>query len=517
MDFAIDPKTIKEIELKPGDFSIEEFVAIARYGAKLSFSEAYRQRVDRTRNLVVKFLEEKRVVYGVTTGFGDNVSKSVSPEDAAKLQENIIRSHAVSVGKPLDPEEVRAVQLIQIINTGRGYSGVSTELLDQIKNLLNAGVVPFAPGEGVAGGLSVEGQTALVLMGEGRAYYQGELMTGAEALAKAGITPYRVKAKEGLSMLNGSTSAAGLAVMAVYDSMLLTKTSEVMSAMSFETNKGTIKALDPRMMSVKRHSEQQESAENILRMLEGSQVAQANINNRIQDAYSLRLAPHMYGGVKRVLKEAALSVWEELNSCSDNPVIFPEGDDGIALMGGNFDRTYLSLHMDAACVAMAHIAKLTERRVDRLTNRHFTDLPPFLVKNPGLNSGYMIVQYTAAGLVSEIRILAQPASIDSIPTSANQEDPITFGYFASRKAYDLARKLEYLLAVELMTQVQAMDLMEGAKFSPATEAVRALVRSQVPPVDDDRHFYPDIEAIKNMIASGEIINCVESKIGKLKF
>lgn len=517
---AYDPRKIQTVVLDGDDFTIEEVVAVARYHAKIEFAPSFIERVNKSRAIIDRFVAEDCPIYGVTTGFGDNVNKRVTPEDAALLQLNIVRSHAVSVGNPLEEEHVRAIQIAQINNIGRGFSGASIELLEQIRDLLNKNVTPFVPGEGVVGALATEGQTTLPLLGEGKAYYQGKLMSGAEALEAAGLKPYQLKSKEGLSLLNGTPGATGLACLATYDAVAAAKASEIMAAFSYETNKGNIKHLDSRLHSVKNHSEQQESAENILRLLSGSEITRKYEGYRMQDAYSLRCVAQMMGGTKRAIKEAYISVTEELNSCSDNPIIYPTAeDDGIALMGGNFDRAYLCIHMDALCIAMTHLGKLIERRTDRLTNRHFSGYPPFLVKNPGLNSGFMITQYTSAGLVAEMRVLSHPVSGDSIPTSANQEDPVSFGFYASRKACEVAKKLEYLNAIELMTQVQAMDFMEGGelKHSPVTQAVYDLVRSKSQTIEDDRHFYPDVMAIYNLLVSGEVTYCAEKIVGELKF
>lgn len=336
-----DPRHMQVVVLDGDDFTIEEIVAVARYHAKVEFAPEFIERVNKSRAIIDRFVAEDRPVYGVTTGFGDNVTKRVTPEDAALLQLNIARSHAVSVGEPLKEEQVRAIQIAQINNSGRGVSGVSIELLEAIRDLLNHNVTPFVPGEGVVGALSTEGQTTLPLIGEGKAFYQGKLMSGAEALSAAGLKPYQLKSKEGLSLLNGTPGATGLACLATYDAMEATKASEIMAAFSYETNKGNIKHLDPRLHSVKNHSEQQESAENILNLLKGSEISQKYEGYRMQDAYSLRCVAQMMGGTKRAIKEAYISVTEELNSCSDNPVIYPTGDgDGVALMGGNFDRAY---------------------------------------------------------------------------------------------------------------------------------------------------------------------------------
>ncbi len=514
-----DPKKMRTVVMDD-DFTIEEVVAVARYHAKVEFSPAFIERVNKSRAIIDRFVEEDRPVYGVTTGFGDNVTKRVTPEDAALLQLNIARSHAVSMGEPLKEEQVRAIQIAQINNSGRGVSGVSIQLLEHIRDLLNHNVTPYVPGEGVVGALSTEGQTTLPLIGEGKAYYDGKLMSGAEALKAAGLTPYVLKSKEGLSLLNGTPGATGLACLATYDAVSATKASEVIAAFSYETNKGNIKHLDPRLHSVKNHSEQQESADNILRLLEGSEISKKYEGYRMQDVYSLRCAAQMIGGTKRAIKEAYIALTEELNSCSDNPIIYPTTDgDGVPLMGGNFDRAYLCIHMDALCIAMTHLGKLIERRTDRLTNRHFSDYPPFLVKNPGLNSGFMIIQYTSAGLVAEMKVLSHPVSVDSIPTSANQEDPVSFGFYASRKACEVAKKLEYLNGIELMTQVQAMDFMEEGdlKHSPVIQAIYDLVRSKVPTVEEDRHIYPDIVSVCGMLTSGEVLACAEELVGELKF
>ena len=296
---SCDPRKIKTVVMDEDDFTIEEVVAVARYHAAVEFSPAFIERVNRSRAIIDRFVEEDRPVYGVTTGFGDNVTKRVTPEDAAMLQLNIARSHAVSVGEPLKEEQVRAIQIAQINNSGRGVSGVSIQLLEQIRDLLNHNVTPFVPGEGVVGALATEGQSTLPLIGEGMAYYQGRLMSGAEALKAAGLKPYTLKSKEGLSLLNGTPGATGLACLATYDAMEAAKASEIMAAFSYETNKGNIKHLDPRLHSVKSHSEQQESAENILRLLAGSEIAEKYEGYRMQDAYSLRCVAQMMGGIGR--------------------------------------------------------------------------------------------------------------------------------------------------------------------------------------------------------------------------
>ncbi|HVI40005.1 MAG TPA: aromatic amino acid ammonia-lyase [Anaerovoracaceae bacterium] len=512
-----NPKEIKKVVLGKSDMTVEEFVAVARYGAEVQFSKEYCERVKNTKGLLERFLEENRLIYGVTTGFGDNVINVISPEDSVKLQTNIIRSHACAVGEPLEKELVRGIQLMMLLNTGLGYSGVSLGMLELLKELLNKEVIPFAPGEGSVGYLGVEGHVALVLLGEGKAWYKGELLEGGEALKRAGLKPITIECKEGLSLLNGSTSVTAIAVLTIYNAIQATKAADIAGALAYEALQGTLKACDKRIIDRKKHIEQSRTAENLLTILKDSEISKASMNLRVQDSLTIRPLPQIHGAVKRTLREAAISIYEEMNSCSDNPIIYPEEGDGIALMGGNFDGTYVGIHIDAACIAMATLAKLSEAKTDRLVNRHLSGYPAFLVKNPGLNNGYMIPQYTAAGLVGEIRVLSHPSSIDNVPTCAGQEDPVSMAYFASKKAYDVSEKLEYILAIEIMTEIQALDFVKDMKLSTATQAVYDLVRKEVPAVDEDRHFYPDIEYIKGLIHDGTLVECVEDLIGNLKF
>ncbi|MFJ8356056.1 histidine ammonia-lyase [Bacillus paramycoides] len=514
---CIHPKEIREVALGDSAISIPEVIAVARYGASVSFTQAYCVRVNKSRSLIEKFLEEDRLIYGVTTGFGSNVTKVISPQDAETLQRNIVRSHAVSVGQPLEREVVRAIQLMILMNLGQGFSGVRLEVLELIASLLNHDIIPFVPGDGSVGYLSPEAHMALVLIGEGKAWYNGELISGIEALEKAGLKPVTLGCKEGLALTSGTTSTTAMAVLALYNAMQAAKTADIAGAMSLEVLKGTINALDPRSHIVKKHKEQAKTARNVMRILEGSQITEQYKEHRLQDALSLRCIPQVHGAIKRALKDAMVTITNEMDSTGDNPIIYPEEEDGVALMGGNFDGSYVGIYADTMCIAMANLAKISERRIDRLVNHHHSELPSFLVVNPGLNSGYMIPQYTAAGLLNEIRVLSHPATIDNVPTCANQEDLISFAYFASKKAYEISNKLEYILAIELMTAAQAMDFHQPLKPSPVTESLYHLIRSQVPMVKEDRFFHPDIETIYSQIHEGEIVNLVEMAIGEIEF
>jgi histidine ammonia-lyase len=511
----LHPKEIGEVVLGSGEITVQDLVAVARYGAKVSFSQAYCDRVNQSRRLIEKFLEENRLIYGVTTGFGSNVTKVISPEDAQTLQRNIIYSHAVSVGEPLKQEIVRATQFMILVSLGQGFSGVRLEVLEAIASLLNQHIVPFAPGDGSVGYLSPEAHMALVLMGEGSAWYQGQLLPGRDALAKAGLRPINLSCKEGLALITGTTSATAIAALALYNAIQAVKTADIAGAMSLEALKGTIKAFDDRLNALKKHSEQVQTAETLLCILNGSEIADKYKEYRLQDALSLRCIPQVHGAVKKALKDAEENIVNEMNSVSDNPVVYPLDDDGIALMGGNFDGTYVGMSSDAMCVAMANLAKMSERRIDRMVNFHVSELPDFLVVNPGLNSGYMIPQYTAAGLLAEIQALAHPATINNIPTCAYQEDVVSFAYNAARKAYQISTKLEHILAIELMTAAQALDFHHPLKPSPATGAVYRLIRKQVPTLTEDRLLYSDMCYIHQLVHEGEVVRVVEEVIGPM--
>lgn len=508
------PQQITQVVLGDKEPSIEEFVAVARYAAKVSFSEAYQQRVKKSRGLVERFLDENRLVYGVTTGFGDNVRHVISASNAKELQVNIVRSHAVAVGEPLKREQVRAIQLMVLISLGKGYSGVRLELLELIAALLNNDVVPFAPGEGSVGYLAVEGHLALVLLGEGKARVNGgEWVDGATALKQVGLQLTDLQCKEGLAMLNGTTSVTAIAILALYNAMQSASLADVAAALSMEALKGTIRAFDPRYHSIKAHKEQAQTARNIKAMLHDSQLIAENIDYRLQDAYSLRSIPQVHGASKRFIEHARENIENEIHSSGDNPVIYPLDDgDGIAISGANFDGTYIGMSADSLCVALANLAKIAERRIDRMVNSHFSEMPAFLVRNPGLNSGYMILQYTAAGLYAEMKSLSFPSSVDSFSTCANQEDLVSLAYNAVIKAYKVSEKLESVLAIELLVGCQALDFHDVGKASSVTKAVYDLVRSRVPVAEHDRAFYTDIASVTEQVRSGEVLATVQQNL-----
>lgn len=515
-----EAKKIREVCLGKEPLPLEAFVAVARYGAKVCLSAEYIERVTRSHALAEKFLAENRKVYGLTTGFGDNVRKIIPQEQAVELQVNIMRSHSVSVGEPLKAECVRAIWLMQLLSLGRGYSGIRPETLSLIADCLNGGITPYVPKEGSVQYLAIEGQINLILMGEGKAWHNGRLMSGAEALAEIGRTPWRPAPKEGLCLTNGANAATGVSALALYDCIVASQTADVAAAMAFEALRGTILACDERLHSLKLHPEQSICAANIRRLLAGSAIMKKYEHAKVQDPYILRCIPQMHGASKRFIKDCAACILEEMGSCSDNPVLYPENGDGTALMGANFDSTFASGSADILCMASANLAKFSERRTDRLTNRYLNEYyPAFLAERPGVDNCYMIAQYTAAGLMGEIRTLSAPATADSVPTCANWEDPVSMGWWAARKSLAVAKKLHYILGIELMVLARAFDLLEKDEkgFAPATDAVRRKIREVVPPVTGDRHFGPEIEKTAALVSDGSIIDTAEAVAGKLAF
>jgi len=499
-----------------GEMRIEQLVAVARYGAKVEFSKAYCERVNRSRNLVDKWTGEGRVMYGVNTGFGALCTQLISAEEMRQLQRNILLSHAVSVGEPLSVEAVRATMFMVLQNLGLGYSGVRLRILEMYKEFLNRGLTPFAPGEGSVGYLAPEAHMALVLLGEGKAYVNGELLPAKEALGRVGLEPVDLSSKEGLALVNGTTSVTALGALALYDMIKAAKSADIVGAMTLEVLKGSVRAYDDRLMRIRPHEEQRKTAENIRTILKDSMIAKHYEHYRLQDALSLRCMSQLHGAAKKTFNDALRTVETEMNSCCDNPILWPDGDDGEAISGGNPDSSYVGIEMDSACIAATAIAKMSERRNYRLVNSKLSEYPPFLVWHAGLNSGLMIPQYTQAGLLNDMKILSHPATVDNISTCADQEDYVAMGYNAAKKAGRVADKLEYVLAIELLSAYQAHQFVDR-QLSPGTvtQAVLARIARQVPPIEEDIYLYPPIQSLRELIHSGELIRLAEEKMGPL--
>lgn len=508
-------KEIKKVILG-NNITLEEFVAVARFGAYVEFSEEYNQRVKMSRHLVKKWLEESRVIYGVNTGFGALSTELISSNETAQLQRNILLSHATSVGEPLAEEDVRATILMVLQNLGQGYSGVRIETLEMYRQFLNLRLTPYTPREGSVGYLSLEAHIALVLVGEGKAYVNGELLPGKDALKQAGLDPIILSAKEGLALTSGTTSPTGIGCLALYDMLKAVTAADIIGAMTLEVLKGTTRAFDDRLMSVRPHQEQRNTAANVREILEDSMIAKSSVNYRLQDALSLRAIPQLHGAAKKTLNDASRTFEIEINSCSDNPILWPGEEDAEAISGCNCDSSYVGIELDSTCIAATAVGKMSERRNNRLINGHLSGFPSFLINKAGLNSGLMIPQYSQAGLLNDMKILSHPATVDSIPTCADQEDYVAMGYNSAKKAREVAKKLEYVLAIELLSIYSAHQFVES-DLSPgsASQAVLSRIAQSVPKMEEDMYIYPHLETLREIIHSGEIIECVESTIGKL--
>lgn len=511
-----DIRNTSTVVLGSSRVTIEELVAVARFGAKVEFSEAYCQGVQKSRALVEKWIGESRVMYGITTGFGALCTQVISPAETAQLQRNIVISHATSVGSPLSVEEVRATMFMVLQNVGQGFSGARLETVELYRQFLNLGLTPFAPGEGSVGYLSPEAHMALVLIGEGQAYVAGELLPAKEALRRVGLTPTALAAKEGLVLVSGTTSVTAIGSLVLYDMLNAAKCADIIGALTLEVLKGTTRAFDDRLMSVRPHEDQRSTAANVRNVLHDSEIAAHFRDHRLQDALSIRCIPQLHGAAKKTLKDALKTIETEINSCCDNPILWPEGADGEAISGCNADSSYVGIELDSACIAATVLAKMSERRNNRLVDGSLSGYPWFLIKNPGLNSGLMIPQYTQAGLLNDMKILSHPATIDGIPTCGNQEDYVAMGYNAAKKARQVVEKLEFILAIELLSVYQAHQFLEGERLpATAAQAVLAEIALTVPVMSEDIYLYPHINTLRNLIHSCKIVELVEARIGRL--
>lgn len=508
---------MESVIIGEGRLTFAEIQSVVREGLPIELSEAAKTLMQQSRQMVEKCVEEEKVVYGLTTGFGKFSDVTISHEDSIKLQENLITSHSCGVGEPLPAEVVRAMMLLRINALAVGYSGIRIETVETLTDMLNKGVIPVIPSKGslgASGDLVPLAHMSLVLIGKGEANYKGMTMPGGEAMKLAGIEPVMLTAKEGLALINGTPAMCSIGALAVIDSMQLMRTAEVIAALSMEAENGIIDAMDERIHALRGQPGQITVAENMRRLLNGSKYISRQGEKRVQDAYVFRCIPQIHGASRDAIEFVTNIINNEINAVTDNPIIFPETNEAIS--GGNFHGQYLAIGLDYLGIALAELADVSERRIERLVNPQLSGLPAFLVKNGGVNSGMMIAQYTAASLVSENKVLAHPASVDSIPTSANQEDHVSMGMTAARKGREILFNTINVLAIELMCAAQAIEFQGKAGLAPAMAAVYDKVREWVHPLEEDRILYPDIEECAQMIWDGSILKAAEDIIGELR-
>jgi len=511
------------LELSGQDLTIEQVVAVARTGTAVGdLPSSVLDRVQASRTWVEDAIRrDAGPVYGVTTGFGPLAQVRIAPAQARRLSRNLILSSVVGVGPPLPADIVRAMLLIRVNTFANGLSGVRPVLADTLIRMLNSGVTPYVPSKGslgASGDLAPLAHIAVVLSKDpdpradeynGRAWFGGELMSGAEAMKRAGIERVELEAKEGLGLTNGTNLMAAAAALGVYDAENLLRHAEIAAALSFEALLATSSALDDRLHQANCQPGQIATAATLRRLLEGSRLVDAR-PDRVQDPYSLRCTPQVVGPVRDVLAFLRERVTGALNAATDNPLFF--GDSG-AISGGNFHGQGLAMWLDMLGVAAAQLGSISERRTFRMTTPELSEgLPSMLVLNPGLDSGLMMPQYTAAALVSDNKTLAHPDSVDSIPSSANQEDHVSMGANAARHALEILENVRLVLAVELLTAAQAIDLRpEGpSRLGRGTAAAHRRLREAVTFLDRDRQLSPDIEALAELIGSEQLVQVVES-------
>ena len=457
----------------------------------------------RSREPVERLAAGDEPIYGVNTGVGLLADVRIAREELDRLQLNVIRSHAAGVGPPLAREVVRAMMLIRANVLAKGFSGIRPVVAERLCDLLNRGVTPAIPEQGsvgASGDLAPLAHMALVLVGEGEAEFGGVVLPGAEALARAGLAPIELHPKEGISLINGTQAMLAIGCLEWQAAETLAHTADVICALTLDALRGTPRAFDERIHAARPHPGQRESAARLNRLLEGSEIRQSHITcRRVQDAYSLRCVPQVHGAVRDALAEARRVFSIELNSATDNPLVF----DGEILSGGNFHGEPLAFQLDFLAVALSALAGISERRIDRLVNPALNeDLPPFLAGHAGLESGLMMVQVSAAALVSENRVLAHPASTGSITTSGNKEDFVSMGMTGALKLQRVVRNTRAVLAIEALAAARALDLLAPLCTSPPLERVRRKIRTVSPPIAGDRAFHRDIAALETLIATG---------------
>ena len=507
----------KEVALGFDGMTIEDLVSVARHAARVTVTADGEKRISASRKLVDRWVKENQVIYGITTGFGALSDVNISEKDTRRLQENILMSHSSGVGPPFDPEVVRATMALRIKDLARGHGGIRLKTVRQLTALLNRGVCPIVPQQGsvgASGDLAPLAHLALVLIGQGEAIYQGQRMSGGKALARCGLKPIRLEAAEGLALLNGTQVMTAVGALALYDAVRLAKLIDIAAAMSLEVLLGSRTEFNVRIHQVRPHPGQRAAAENMDRLVQDSEIITSHKDcGRVQDAYTLRCSPQVHGASRDTIAHARQVVATEMNSSTNNPLIFAGSED--FLLGGNFHGQPVALVLDFLSIAVSELANISERRIERLVNPKLSGLPAFLTKDGGLNSGFMIAQYTAAALVSENKVLSHPASVDSIPTSANKEDHVSMGTIAARKCREVVANAENVIAIELLCAAQAMDLFTNLKSGKGTMAAYQAIRSKIDHLENDRFLAEDIAAMRELIRSNQILDAVEAKVGRL--
>ncbi len=508
--------TISGTELK-----VDDVVAVAKNGRRVVLDPAVIPQIERARTAVERFVAEGRVVYGITTGFGRFKDKIISADQVKQLQVNLVRSHAVGVGPELPAEVVRAMLLVRANTLALGHSGVRPAVIQMLLDMLNAGVHPCIPSQGslgASGDLAPLAHMTLVLIGEGEAIFEGERMDGRTALNRAHLHPIELQAKEGLALLNGTTFMVGMGALLVRRAINLALTADIAASLSLEALNGTDRAFDARVHAIRPHPRQIDDAAFLRDLLVGSELLRGRDSLNVQDPYTLRCVPQVHGAVRDAIAYGQWVINIELNAVSDNPLIFVDEETGEAdvISAGNFHGEPIAIAMDYAALALTELGNMSERRVARLVDADSNGgvLPMFLTRHGGLESGFMMIQYTAAALASENKVLAHPASADSIPSSANVEDHVSMGATAVRQAWQILENVETIVAIELLSAAQGIDFrrQNDETMGWGTGTAYDLIRQHVPHLDRDAELAPHIETVRQLVANGIIKEAVENRL-----
>lgn len=501
------------IKINGNSLTLEDVVKITRNHEKVKIDPNAIDKIKRSQKYVEKILNTNKVVYGINTGVGELANKLISQSEISQLQKNIIRSHSTGVGEPFSEEIVRGIILLRANALAKGYSGVRLELIEMLLSLLNNDIYPYIPSQGsvgASGDLAPLSHLALVLIGEGECFQNGKRIDSINVYNKNNLIPLELFPKEGLALINGTQVMTSIACKVIYDSEIALKNAQIAAGMSLEALKGTAKAFDEKIHAVRPHKGQIRCAKNMREIIKDSEIIKSHVNcEKVQDAYTLRCIPQVYGAILDTIEFTKNTINIEINSATDNPLIFSEENEVIS--GGNFHGEPIAFAMDFLGIALSEIANISERTIDRMVNPHISGLPPFLTEKSGLNSGMMIAQYTAAALVSENKVLAHPASVDSIPTSAGQEDHVSMGPIAARHCSDILKNVQNVIAIEILCAAQGIDFQE---YSPGigVKLAHKFIRENIKHLDDDRILYKDIEILNKLVINGSIVEKVEEKV-----
>jgi len=499
------------------NLTVENSISIIRNGFKIMLHPSAAQKIKKSRALVDSWISKDEVIYGITTGFGEFKNVKIASESLKKLQNNLIKSHSAGVGSYIPDETARLMILFRINSIAKGYSGVRLELIEALIKFFNSGIVPLIPSQGSVGSsgdLAPLSHLALVLIGEGMCKLNGKILSSKSAFAKAKLKPVELSAKEGLALINGTQMMTAYLTSSVYDAMMLAKLADISGSLSLDAMKGSVKAFDKKIQQVRPHKGQMKSAANLRALLKGSEINKSHAAcDKVQDAYSLRCMPQVHGAVRDTIEHCKNVLEVEINSATDNPLIFSESGEFIS--GGNFHGEPVALIADFLAIAISELGSISERRTARLVDGSLSGLPRFLIKEGGLNSGLMISQYTAAALASENKVLSHPASVDSIPTSANQEDHNSMGSIGARKCYNVIENVKNIISIEFLCASQGIDFLKPLKSGAGSQKAYEYIRKNSKHISKDVVVSNEIENMKNIVVNENFVNAVEKITGAL--